>query len=308
MIDVLTDWLRAVGSNAAVLCRSRMSAPWGMHIEQRDEVMFHIVTEGACWLRRPGEPPLRLLEGDLAVVPQGLQHDLADDPASPAEPLEEFLSKPSRLLAATPRTTLVCGVYGSDAQLAHPMLRALPPLVHFPAAVVDRQQPLASTLALLRAELEAPSLGGEALIQHLFDALFVYVIRAWAEQSEPERATWFSALKDPWLSKALARMHAEPAEAWTVQGLAREAGLSRAAFARRFSEQVGEPPLAYLTRWRMGLAARLLHSSEASVAEIADQVGYESEFAFSRAFKRHRGLAPIRFRHEAPSQAGAPLR
>lgn len=114
-----------------------------------------------------------------------------------------------------------------------------------------------------------------------------------------------SALKDPSLLRALARIHAEPGIAWTVEGLAREAGLSRAAFARRFAAEVGEPPLAYLTRWRMGIAARLLHVSEASIAELAGRVGYESEFAFSRAFKRNRGLAPAVFRRTIATLRGS---
>lgn len=299
MIDVLTDWLSAIGGSTVVLARSRVPAPWGMSIAARDEVMFHIVTEGACWLRRPEEAPLRLLQGDLALLPRGLDHDLVDDPGTEAEPLEEFLARPSFPAAGGPVTTVVCGVYQSDAQLAHPMLRALPPVVHFPAARVREKPSLAATLSLLAAELDRPGPGGEALLQHLFDALFVYLIRAWVDETAPEKPGWLSALKNPALSKALSRMHAEPAAPWTVESLARETGLSRAAFARRFAEQAGEPPLAYLTRWRMGVAARLLHSSDAPLAEIAGRVGYESEFAFSRAFKRARGIPPARFRRNA---------
>lgn len=274
----------------------------------RDEVMFHIVTDGACWLRRPGEAPFQLFEGDLAVVPQGVEHDLVDSPEREAEPLEDFLARTSFPTPGGPTTTLVCGMYGADAQLTHPMLRALPPVVHFSASTVRAIPSLAAMMSLVKAEVESSSPGSAALIPHLFDALFVYVIRAWVEDVTPERPGWLAALKDPLLSKALARMHAEPAAAWTVESLAEEAGLSRAAFARRFAEQVGESPLAYLTRWRMGVAARLLHTSEASVAEIAERVGYDSEFAFSRAFKRERGLPPRRYRVTMPARAGAPLR
>jgi AraC family transcriptional activator of mtrCDE len=295
-MDVLADWLREIETYAVVLCQCRVPAPWGMAIGARDGIMFHIVAEGACWLRRNGCEPLALSQGDLVLLPHGLDHELLDNPDGESEPLDQFLARTSFPLTG-PITTVVCGVYLSDAQLAHPMLRALPPVVHFPASSVQTKPALAATLSLLIAELDHCAPGGEALIQHLFDTLFIYIVRAWADETAAERLGWLSALKDPSLSKALGRMHAEPGGQWTVKSLAREAGLSRAAFARSFSEQVGEPPLAYLTRWRMGIAARLLRSSEMSVAQIAAHVGYESEFAFSRAFKRNRGLAPARFRH-----------
>lgn len=308
-MDVLTDWLREVGTGAVVLARSHVPAPWGMKIAARDGVMFHIVTEGACWIRIPDGSPLRLLQGDLVLVPHGLDHELLDDPESEPEPLDVFLARPWLPVTGGQMTTLICGVYRSDPELAHPMLSALPAVVHFSASTMRTKPALAATLGLLTEELERPAPGGEALIQYLFDALFVYIVRAWADETAPERAGWLRALKDPSLSKALSRIHAEPAGAWTVESLAHEAGLSRAAFARRFTELVGEPPLAYLTRWRMVVAGRLLHSSEAPLAEVAGRVGYESEFAFSRAFKRSRGLPPAQFRRAIrPGDRRAALR
>jgi len=294
-MDVLTDWLREIETNAVVLCRSRMPAPWGIRISAQEGVMFHIVKEGACWLQREGEPPLRLQQGDLVLLPQGLDHDVVDDLKSEAEPLEDFLAK-----ASVPHngamTTLICGVYLADVELAHPMLLALPAVMYFPAQRVQAIPALATTLSLLTTEIESAAAGSEALIQHLFDVLFVYIVRAWSDELSDKGRGWLSALKEPSLSRAMARIHADPAKTWTVESLAREAGLSRAAFARRFTEQIGESPLAYVTRWRMIVATRLLNSSEASLAEIAERVGYESEFSFSRAFKRSRGVAPARFR------------
>ncbi|HYP13301.1 MAG TPA: AraC family transcriptional regulator [Bryobacteraceae bacterium] len=249
-------------------------------------------------MRRSDQPPSQLLRGDLVLLPHGLDHELVHDPSGTSEPLEVFLAKRSVPASCGPATTVICGVYLSDAQLAHPMLRTLPPVVHFPASAVDAMPALAATLSLLTAELEQSAPGGEAVVQHLFDALFIYVIRAWAEGKSDDRPGWLSALKDRCLLKALTCMHSDPAAAWTVETLARESGLSRAAFARRFAEVIGEPPLAYLTRWRMGLAVRLLQNSDASIAQVAGHVGYESEFAFSRAFKRDRGIPPARFRRE----------
>jgi len=295
-VDVPNDWIREIETNAVVLCRSTIPSPWGMQILAREGVMFHIVRKGACWLRREGQPPLQLNEGDLLLLPQGLDHDIVDHPASAAMPLEDFLAQPSVPPNGNAITTLICGVYLADVSLAHPTLLALPPIMHFAADSIVRRAELASSVALLASEIERDSPGSEALIQHLFDALFVYLVRAWSDEVRPQHQRWLSRLKEPALTRAMSRIHSHPARAWTVETLAREAGLSRAAFARRFTEQVGEPPLAYLTRWRMIVATRLLNSSEASLAEIAGQVGYESEFAFSRAFKRTRGVSPAQFR------------
>lgn len=295
-MDVLTDWLREIVTGSVVLSRCNLSSPWGLQIDSRFESMFHIVMQGACWLSRPGAPPLRLLQGDLVLLPQGIDHSLADDPDTPCESLDHFLARTSFPSNGESLTTVVCGTYRSEAQLVYPILATMPPVVYFPAASVHAKPSLSATLSLLAAEIEQPAPGGDSLLQNLFDVLFVYVVRAWADDATTARPGWFTALNDPSLSKALSRMHASPADPWTVDLLARSAGLSRAAFARRFAEEVGEPPLAYLTRWRMGLAVRLLRTSEASVSEIAQRIGYESEFAFSRAFKRSQGLAPATFR------------
>lgn len=303
-MDVLTDWLREIVTSEVVLSRSRVTATWGMQIAKEDGPMFHIITEGTCWLKRVGEAPLRLFQGDLVLLPQGLDHELVDDPGSKSEPLKQFLARPSFPLTGSTTTTLICGVYRSSAHVVHPLLSAVPSVVYLPASVVRTKPSLAAALTLLTAEVEQPAPGGEALVQNLFDALLIYVIRAWAEETTADRPGWLAALKNPALSKALTRMHADLAAPWTIDSLAREVGLSRATFARRFTELVGEPPLAYLTRWRMTIAARMLRGGGASVSEVAERVGYESEFAFSRAFKRSHGIAPGGFRRT--SAAGCP--
>jgi AraC family transcriptional activator of mtrCDE len=308
-MDVLSDWMRTMGTAGVLLARTRLAAPWGMRMEASEEVSFHIVVEGGCWLRCKGREPVELLQGDLVVLPTGAAHELVHEPRGRAEPLEELIARVRRAPPPKGRTSLVmCGAYRSDAGLAHPLLRALPPVAHFPAARIRAHAALAATVGLLVAEAERPGPGSDVLVQHLFDALFLYLVRAWAEEDAEARPGWLSALRDEALSRALARMHEKPAAPWTVESLAREAGMSRAVFARRFTQEVGEPPLAYLTGWRMGLASRLLRESEASLAEVASRVGYDSEFAFSRAFKRSRGLAPMAFRRAGVEEMapGAP--
>ncbi|WP_437877451.1 AraC family transcriptional regulator [Sorangium sp. So ce513] len=303
--DVLTDWYRVLCTKGVLLARSRLPAPWGMRLDARTQATFHIITEGSCWLRREGAAPVALHQGDLCLLPHGLAHELVHAPNGRSEPLERLLARRSVPATGGPMTTVVCGAYCLDAQLARPMLRGLPPVVHFSAAGVRASPSLHSVMSLLLVELDRPGPGSEVLVHHLFDALFLYVLRACADGAAAAAPGWLTALQDAALSRALARMHADPAAPWTVELLAREAGLSRAAFARRFTAELGEPPLAYLTRWRMGLASRLLLQSEASLAEVARRVGYESEFAFSRAFKRDRGMAPATFRRSVAAASPA---
>ncbi|MBI5496089.1 MAG: AraC family transcriptional regulator [Deltaproteobacteria bacterium] len=297
-MDLLTDWLASAGTSLGMLVRARLALPWGMKLEPHGEVMFHVVVGGSCWVRTPSVKPRRLHQGDMVLLPHGDGHELADEAETPAVALPAVLGRapPAR---AAPATTLLCGTYSLEDRIARPLLRSLPRVVVFSAERVRAHPPLGALLALLTREVDQPQPGGDVLVRHLLDALFIYVVRAWLAEDAAGPTSWLAALRDQPVANALSRMHAEPARNWTVQGLARVAGLSRAAFARRFAGAMGEPPLTYLARWRMGLAARLLVESDASLAEVATRVGYESEFAFSRAFKRIRGRAPGAFRRAA---------
>jgi AraC-like DNA-binding protein len=296
-VSIDIGWMREISSNAAALCRTRASAPWGMRIAACDGVMFHYVVSGACWLRGPAIPTLCLAEGDLLLVPNGLDHDLVSalEVVSP-EPLGEFLDRPSRPLTGQAVSTLLCGVYLLGVKFVHPVLIALPPVIRLSQAEVRDRTPLSSLLDLLVLEIEAPGPASEPLIQHLFDSLFVYIIRAWAETVSADTPECIAALRDPFLSRAITAIHAAPGKPWTVQSLAKEAGLSRSAFARQFVQKIGVAPLAYLTRFRLGMAARLLLNTDSTLAQVAGHVGYESEFALSRAFKRIFGVAPSNYR------------
>jgi AraC-like DNA-binding protein len=293
-IDI--GWMREISSNAAALCRTRVSAPWGMRIAAYDGVMFHYVVSGACWLRGPAIPTLSLTEGDLLLVPSGMDHDLVSALEVSPEPLAGFLDRPSRPLTGQFVSTLLCGVYLLGVKFVHPVLSALPPVIRLSQPEVRARTQLSSLLDLLVLEVEAPGPGSEPLIQHLFDSLFVYIIRAWAETVSADTPGCFAALRDPFLSRAMTAIHAAPGKPWTVQSLAKEAGLSRSAFARQFVQKIGEAPLAYLTRFRLDMAARLLLNTDTTLAQVAGHVGYESEFALSRAFKRTFGVAPSSYR------------
>lgn len=302
-IDVLADVLAATRIGAK-FCYRRVTPPWGYSFEPERVVGFHLVTRGSCWLRLEGGETLRLAQGDLVLMPHGTGHDLLDDPRTETVPFAEVAgpAQPCQLedpCADGTLTGLVCGCYEYDPEGAHPVLSLLPRLIHIPAEQAERSRSLQRTLEMLRQEVTERGPGTDVLMARLLDILFVHILRCWLEAQPEGRAGWLGALRDPQIGRALQRMHAEPARAWTVEFLAHEATLSRAAFARRFAALVGEPPLSYLTRLRMDRAARLLRDTAEPVGRISAGVGYDSEFAFNKAFKRARGVAPGRWRRDA---------
>jgi AraC-like DNA-binding protein len=214
-------------------------------------------------------------------------------PTPPGSPLVDA----SAAAGETSTVLLLCGAYRVDREHAHPLLAAMPDVIHLPARV-GQQPALRAAVDLLGTELESRRPGSDSVVTALLDALLLYIVRAWLETAPAQDAPagWAAALADPVVHAALRHIHQRPADPWTVERLAAEVGLSRAAFARRFSALTGRPPPAYLTWWRMVLAGRLLRSSDAALGAVAGQVGYTSEFAFAKAFKRHFGVAPGRYR------------
>ncbi len=194
-------------------------------------------------------------------------------------------------------TTFVCAGYDYDHEVAQPLLSLLPPVLHVPADPVGGAR-ITAIVSLLAGELGARDAGARAAVARLIDLLLIHVVRTWSAAGD-ERPSWLRALNDPVIAHVIAVLHDRPAEPWTIERLAAEVHLSRATLARRFAELVGEPPLAYLTRWRMDLAARRLRDTTDPVETIARSVGYTSEYAFNRAFSRHRGLPPGRYRRAA---------
>ncbi|GAA2632439.1 hypothetical protein GCM10010411_83410 [Actinomadura fulvescens] len=202
---------------------------------------------------------------------------------------------------------MLCGAYSLDQARAHPLFAELPEVMHLPARV-GRHPSLQGAIELLGRELDRETpLGGDAALPALLDLLLLYIVRAWYDDRPGDTATgWAAALRDPAVAAALRGIHEQSERLWTVQSPAGHAGLSRAAFARRFTDLVGSPPLAYLTWWRMTMAARLLCDTDLPLRAVAARTGYTSEFAFARAFKREFGAAPGRYRHgPVPSGAGA---
>jgi AraC-like DNA-binding protein len=207
-----------------------------------------------------------------------------------------------------PTTRFLCAAYSYDRALNHPLLAALPQVLHLPAADAPPLSAVAASLLLMDTEIGRQDPGARAVVARMIDILFVQILRGWLAgdggHTQPVSA-WGTALRDPHIGAALALLHEEPARAWSMTELASAVHISRATLNRRFAELVGEPPMAYLTRWRMELAARQLRDGDTSVATAAHTVGYRSEFAFSRAFTRHHGIAPSRYRHTVVEAANA---
>ncbi len=308
LMQTLNGWLKAVRADGLVLVRTRVAGPWGFEVRQRDAVVFHFVAEGRAFVRQADADPMPLGAGELILFPRGSAHEVVHSKRGKAVPLETFLAMHDGVAdRGAKATTLICGQFSMDQNLALPALRALPQAVLLRAGMEPGSSPLSDALRMLRNEVETPNFGNHIVVRNLLSSLFVYFMRGWADASSPAANNWFSALRSPHMTRVLARIHESPERAWTLDQLAKEAALSRAAFARNFCASVGEPPHQYLTRWRMGIAAQLLEETELRVGEIATRVGYKSEFSFSRAFKRARGVAPTEYRR-APHNAEQPPR
>lgn len=249
---------------------------------------FHYVEHAPCTLRIAGRRrPLALQPGDLVFLPQGHAHRIEE-----------------AAIAGTTPSSLTTGRFRVEGSGGDLLTRALPALLHvprldrLPAAPPDTAaQWLAVTLAAIRLEAGRPSVGSALMLSRLIDLLFVWAVRHWLSTAPDTARGWIAALRDPLIAQALTLLHERPAEPWTVEALAARLHQSRSGLSQRFVDRVGEPPIRYLTRWRMQLAADLLRSSSLRISQIAQRVGYDSEPAFSRAFRRQMGATPLEFRN-----------
>jgi AraC-like DNA-binding protein len=297
-VDVLSDAVTTMRTGRPHSARSRLRAPWGRRFAPTDGAGFHIVLGGTCWLLPAGDEPLRLATGDIVFLPREPGHALADDPTSPLTEFRFGGGGDEASGAGGAVTDLLCGAYVLDRSRPHPLLADLPDVVHLPAQV-GRHPRLRSAVDLLGAEIAEPRAGATASVSALLDLLLLYMLRAWFDDRAAGSPTgWPAALADPAVSEALHAMHTEPEAQWTVRELGARARLSRTVFAQRFTATVGRPPLAYLTWWRMTMAASQLRNTDAPLSTVARRCGYSSEFAFAKTFKREFGVAPGSYRRQ----------
>jgi AraC-like DNA-binding protein len=292
--DPLAVALGPLRMTGAFYCASDLTEPWGMTLPPLPGyAWFHVVSDGRCDLEAEGST-WAMRRGDLALVPHGSGHVLRSAPGVAAPGIldldREQVSDRYELLRAGgggERCRLICGAVRFDHPAAQSLVDLLPGIVR-----VDDPARMQSTLALLAAETIEARPGSEAVVTRLADILVVQAIRAWIETDPEARSGWLGALRDERIGRALNLIHAEPERDWTVAALARDVAMSRSAFAARFTELVGVPVLRYLTEWRMRLAQSRLEEDGVTVATVAAELGYGSEAAFARAFKRVTGVAP----------------
>jgi AraC-like DNA-binding protein len=310
-MDAIVGLLDGPRARGAFLLRTILDPPWSLRIQDRAPLSLVAVVRGDAWVRPEDDRAVRLRPGDIAICRGPDPYTVSDDPGTAPQvvihpgqrcttPGGEDLHQAMDLGVRTwgtnleGRSVLLVGTYLLDSEIGRRLLAALPTVLVVTAD--DSSRPL---VALLGEEVTRDEPGQEAVLDRLLDLLLIAVLRTWIARPDAETPAWCRAYADPVVGRALRMLHNHPAHPWTVAELAGRAGVSRAALARRFAALVGEPPMAYLTGWRLALAADLLRDREATVASVARQVGYGSPFALSAAFKRVRGLSPNEHRFAA---------
>ena len=331
--DTLSDLLRAVRLRGALFYHIDGISPWVAEAPAASEIIpgvmpgaehmmeFHGIVSGSCWAAIKGETPIRLDAGDVILFPQGDAHVMSSTPGMRGRGEDKeffFTPRPPQLPfsfsmqdteaagsmggAKPDCTTLVCGFLGLDARPFNPLLASLPRVLQVPGSTLGADSWVTSFLRTVARESNERRPGGEAVLERMSEMLFVEVLRRYIDALPSTQTGWLAGMRDPGVGRALALMHERPGKAWTLEMLAEEAALSRSSLHERFVHYIEQPPMQYLTRWRMQVAAGLLRDTNRKVIDISLDVGYESEAAFSRAFKREVGESPgawRRSKHQA---------
>ena len=320
-MDVLSEMLKAVKLDGAVFFHGEFSSPWcarqpdGCSVaaylssSSTHVIIFHLLTEGRGYARiEKNGRPVSLSPGDIVMFPHGDAHLMGNGPAvtpvDSTEQLHQVLAE-RRMLSqfggGGELTKLICGYMACDLRLSQIFLAGLPSVLKINIRDSPSGKWLEDTLRYSVEHSDASAPGGTAVVAKLSEALFADTLRRYIEKLPASQTGWLAGVRDPDVGKALALLHQRPAHPWTIASLANEVGLSRSALAERFRHYLSDTPMGYLTRWRLQLAAQVLTTTSKSVAEVAGEVGYESEPSFNRAFKREFGVPPARFRTQARS-------
>jgi AraC-like DNA-binding protein len=306
--DVLSEVLQDLRPNGVSYGHCRFMRPWGVEIPADRAARLHVVVAGECWLRPSGGEPVRLEAGDAALMPGGVAHAITHAPNGQTRPLADFPRE--RIGERTFRMTvggdgaetlIACCAVRFDQPALNPLLELMPPVIVVHCATCDAT--LRALLDAMSDEVMASRMGGAMILARLADIVIARLIRDWAEEAQ-QSTGWLAGLRDPRVGRALAAFHKEPGVAWSLEELAARAGLSRSVFCERFAGLVGVAPGRYVALWRMRLASQWLQGGRMPIAEAAGRLGYGSEGAFSRAFKRVTGVAPSAMRRVQESAAG----
>lgn len=322
-MDALSQTLRVVRLVGAIFLHARFTAPWCyqspparlaaplLEPGAEEVLIFHLLLQGECVVEMEGQPLVRLSAGDAVLFPNGDAHRMASAPGvAPATgaSLDRVLSRRPRLLAhggGGAMTRLVCGYLACDRQLARLLLAGLPPVVRVRVRDSPAGEWLESSVRYALAEARSPRAGGEGLLSKIAEVLVIELLRLHALDQAPDRTGWLAGVADRIVGAALRSLHERPAHAWTLEELASSSGASRSVLAERFLHLVGVPPMQYLTKWRMMLAANLLSGGNMPLSRVAEEVGYQTDAAFSRAFSREYGIPPATWRRDRVSRDAA---
>jgi len=311
MMDVLAEALRISGARGALGIVLKAGGTWGLWLDSHPGAALHVVSRGTMWLRVPRQKPLEVQAGDAVLVPPGIAHGIADGSTATMGSCDRKATAQALTgggamhLGSTPAHTEVLVLrYEQDPEVSTPVLASLVRPMH---ATSRENAQLAKTVELLTAELAQPQIGTTAAVNSIVDLLLIQFVRVWlARHQENQSGSWLGAMRDPVVRDALVRVHARPDHPWTTESLAAAAAVSRTTLSRRFRSALGQTPGAYMTQWRMDLASVRLRDTDEPVESISGAVGYSTPHAFSRAFRRARGMPPgeYRSRLRTCSQAG----
>jgi len=299
--DPLAEALHLLRMEGVFYCRSELTAPWGIAMPAlADCVYFHVVTAGECWLIDADGTERSARAGDLIVVPHGRGHEVVDTTGTASisvfDIAHDDITRHYAILrhgGSGPPTTLICGAVQFKHPAATTLIELLPEIIHVTASTTRSDWTwLPALLGLMADEAAATQPGGEAVVTRLCDILVIQAIRHWIATDPAAHTGWLGALSDPTIGHSIALVHRTPEHRWTVAAMAASVAMSRSSFSKRFTDLVGEPPMQYVTQWRMQLAVNLLRDDGLTVAQTAQQLGYTTEASFSRAFKRATGNPP----------------
>lgn len=333
-MDALSAVLKTVKLEGALFYNAEFSAPWsvrapragsvapylarepdGLPRESRHVILYHFLTHGRAYANVEEGERVSLSAGDIVVFPHGDVHFMGNgrdvQPRDHGKMIEEILAqgmKVAKYGGGGEVTQFICGYLTCDPQLSKCFLGGLPPIFKVNISGDDSGKWLESSIRFSVQHAIGAQSGSEIVLAKLSEALFAETVRRYVEQLPTQQTGWLAGARDPEVGGALALVHGRPAEPWTIAQLAKQVGVSRSVLAERFRHFLGVPPMAYLTQWRLQLGAQILRSTSRSVAQIAAEVGYESEPAFNRAFKREFGSPPARFRTRKRAAAGGPVR
>ena len=319
-MDVLSEVLKVVKLQGALFYNGEFSSPWSIRATSshalaryftagaQHVIIYHLLTEGRASVRMDNGPRVALNAGDLVMIPHGDSHIMENGAPTKtvdeSEQIAEVLSQGLKLWrvgGGGEVTRFVCGYMACEPRLSEVFLSGLPPLFKVNIHNDASGRWLENSIRFSVDQGSDSRAGGKAVLAKLSEVLFIETLRAYIAKLPPQQTGWLAGARDSEVGKTLALMHRNPAHPWTLAALAKETGVSRSVLAERFRHYLSEPPMAYLTRWRLQLGAQMLSSTSYSVAQVADEVGYESEAAFNRAFKREFTLPPARFRNQSRS-------